>query len=134
MKLSLKRFDDERKSSRGIWLIKEIPGFFIVNGTGRWRLRCFAEYKYQGNPERTQLAGPSIAADYQQDQSPETQCVLKAWGNSWEPDTDLFLSLPPSLHWEKGFKTRRALLETLEIHLEQERKSQISELLTTDTK
>lgn len=133
MKLTLGRFeDDEWRLSRGMWLIKEIPGFYIEKGGAGWRLLCFARDSSQWKPQVTQIPGPMEPRDFNNHDCREAECILRAWGENFQPNTDLFLSLPPHLQRDKNFKTRRALLDTLENHLAQKPESTLSELLYKD--
>lgn len=97
MQLTLARWDDISGRSCGHWLVREIPGFRIVEGPGGWRVDCFPDL----------FASPRTG--------PFLVDVIRVWGGGWSPRRDLYDSLPGSV---KGpHKTRSAALCALEMHL-----------------
>ena len=138
MELKLARWQDERRSSKGYWLIADIPGLYISKEPGLgWKLCCFkgkgedALYNkaQEENPE-IRVPGPYI---YQPPKNPERakeNSIPKTWGANFKPDTRLYLSLPINLNGEEArYPTRKAVLLALEAHLKGKQNSILGELL-----
>lgn len=94
MKLTLARWDNASGSSSGHWLVREIPGFRIVDGPDGWRVDCFPL------PFASPHAGPFLVD------------VIRVWGGGWSPRDDLYASLPRAV--KSPHSTRAAALSALE--------------------
>lgn len=76
MKLSLARWEDADGCSRGHWLIRQLPGFRLLDGPGGWRIGCFP-----ASPASSKT-GPFLVD------------AIGVWGGGWRPRRDLYDSLP----------------------------------------
>lgn len=100
MKLSLARFEEGKWGSRGLWLIRELPGFYVSRYMGKWDIGCAGHIDSEIWRENTQ----------------------KAWGKTWQPMKKLYTSLPERLQGDTlatkpPFGTRREALTALETEL-----------------
>lgn len=138
MELKLSRWQDERGSSKGYWLISDIPGLYISKEPGLgWKLCCFKDRgegalynKVQEENPEIRVPGPYIYQPPKNPKRAEGDSIPKTWGINFKPDTRLYLSLPISLNGEEArYPTRKAVLIALEAHLRSEQNSIVGEVL-----
>lgn len=98
MKLSLARWEDEHGDSAGYWLIREIPGVYLEHKfLGGWEVQIITF------PDDVALAGTVM------------QAPVDTWGYCWEPNTELYDSLPKAVRGPHA--SRSQALMKLEAHL-----------------
>lgn len=125
MKITLKRWEDPdvpSRGSQGLWLIQEIPGFYLLRAFGTWRIECTYGHLWSetGNPKEDQKI-------YEQ-MSPGEQRLQQIWGFKYEPEKELLSSLPNQLTGQR-FKTRREAVDALAMALTEKPRSVIGETL-----
>lgn len=103
--LTLARFPGTSGDSRGSWLVKQMPGFYIQHCRRGWSLR-FADHVLRGKK------APNLT-----------------WGKGWNPRRDIHTRIGLTPAWESYYPTRTQALMALQSFISEDH-SELSEMLT----